>query len=74
MNTHADNYKDLVETLIDIFHVSGFNMGIKVHFHMNHLDEVPANIGYVSNGNDGRFPQNITVRWRDMKVDGKHMR
>ena len=60
-NTSAANYKDLVETLLDSFHVLGCNMSIKVHFLMSHLNEFPANLGDVSDEHGERFHQDIKV-------------
>ena len=56
-NTKAANYKDLVETLLDSFHVLGCNMSIKVHFLKSHLNEFPANLGDVSDEHGKRFHQ-----------------
>ena len=60
-NTKTANYKDLVETLLDSFYVLGFNMNIKVHFLMSHLNEFPANLGHVSDEHGERFHKDIKV-------------
>lgn len=60
-NEKAENYKDLVETLLDSFHHLGCNMSIKVHFLMSHLDAFPANLGDVSDEQGERFHQDIKV-------------
>ena len=58
-NTMAANYKDLVETLLDSFHVLGCNMSIKVHFLKSHLNEFPANLGDMSDEHGERLHQDI---------------
>ena len=46
-NRKADNYKDIVQRLLDNF--LGINMSIKLHFLHSHLDRFPENLGDVSN-------------------------
>ena len=60
-NTKTANYKDLVETLLDSFHVLGCNMSIKVHFLKSHLNEFPANLGDMSDEHGKRLHQDIKV-------------
>ena len=38
-NKKAENYKDLIQTLLKNFHRLGCNMSIKVHFLNSHLDK-----------------------------------
>ena len=55
-NDKAENYKDLVETMLHSYNCLGSNMSIKVHFLNSHLNEFAANLG------DGeRFHQDIKV-------------
>ena len=56
-NTKTANYKDLVETLLDSFHVLGCSITIKVHFLKSHLNEFAANPGEVSDEHGQRFHQ-----------------
>ena len=60
-NRKADNYKDIVQKLLDNFQALGINMSIKVHFLHSHLDRFPENLGDVSVGQGERFHQDIKV-------------
>ena len=58
-NYRADNYKETVNNMLGNFRILGINMGIKVHFLHNHLDQFPENLGDVSNEQGERFQQDI---------------
>ncbi len=60
-NEKAENYKDVVERMLQSYHRLGCNMSIKVHFLNSHLDEFPANLGDVSDEHGERFHQDIKV-------------
>ena len=60
-NEKAENYKDVVETMLQSYHNLGCNMSIKVHFLNSHLDKFPANLGDVSDEHGERFHQDIKV-------------
>ena len=60
-NEKAENYKDVVETMLQSYHNLGCNMSIKVHFLNSHLDKFPANLGDVSHEHGERFHQDIKV-------------
>ena len=47
-NRKADNYKYIVQKLLDNFQALGINMSISVHFPHSHLDRFPGNVGNVS--------------------------
>ena len=77
VNRKADNYKDIVQKLLDNFQALGINMSRKVHFLHSHLDRLPENLGDVSVEQVERFHQDIKVmeeryqgRW-DKKNDVK---
>ena len=77
-NRQADNYKDIVQKLLDNFQALGINMSIKVHFLHSHLDRFPENLGDVSDEQGERFHQDIKVmeeryqgRW-DKKIMSDH--
>ena len=76
VNTKAANYKNLVETLLDSFHVLGCN--IKVHFLKRHLNKFPANLGDVSDEQTRQvFPHTMAnYCWSDQRdcVNMKHTR
>ena len=44
-NRKADNYKDIVQKLLDNFQALAINMSIKVHFLHSHFDRSPENLG-----------------------------
>ena len=44
----ADNYKEIVNSMLGNFRILGINMSIKVHFLRSHLDRFPENLGDVS--------------------------
>ena len=58
-NYRADNYKETVNNMLGNFRILGINMGIKVHFLHNYLDQFPENLGDVSNEQGERFQQDI---------------
>ena len=58
-NKKAENYKDLVESLLLNFKNLGSNISIKVHFLHSHLDRFPENCGDVSDEQGERFHQDI---------------
>ena len=58
-NKKAENYKDLIQTLLKNFHRLCCNMSIKVHFLNSHLDKFPENLGDISDEQGERFHQDI---------------
>lgn len=60
-NTKADNYKELVENLLQAYKNLGCNMSLKIHFLHNHLDFFPPNCGAVSDEHGERFHQDIAT-------------
>ena len=60
-NSKADNYKDIVQKLLDNFQALGINMSIKVHFLHSHLDRFPENLDDVSDEQGDRVHQDIKV-------------
>lgn len=60
-NRKSEDYKELVESLMESFHVLGCNMSIKMHFLNSHLEQFPANLGDVSDEQGERFHQDIKV-------------
>ena len=57
----ANNYKDVLQNLLDNFQALGINMSIKVHYLHSHLDRFRENLGDVSNEQGERFHQDIKV-------------
>ena len=44
-NTKSDDYRNIVETMLENYHKLGCNMSIKVHFLNSHLELFPDNLG-----------------------------
>ena len=45
VNTKSDDYRNIVETMLENYHKLGCNMSIKVHFLNSHLEQFPDNLG-----------------------------
>ena len=58
-NKKSEDYKQLVQSMIESFQVLGCNMSIKMHFLNSHLEQFPANLGDVSDEQGERFHQDI---------------
>ncbi|GBM69575.1 hypothetical protein AVEN_219204-2-1, partial [Araneus ventricosus] len=54
-NDKAENYTDLVEGMLALFHDIGYNMSLKIHFLDSHLNFFPDNCGQVSDEHGGCF-------------------
>lgn len=65
----ADNYKDLVEDLLQNFKNLGCRMSLKIHFLHSHLDFFPKNLGDVSDEQRERFHRDI--RTMEERYHGK---
>ena len=71
-NHKAENFEELVETMLINFHDLGANMSIKVHYLFSHLDRFPENLGDLSKEQGERFHQDFKTmeeryqgRWDD---------
>ena len=60
-NTKSDDYRNVVETMLENYHKLGCNMSIKVLFLNSHLEQFPDNLGVVSDEQAERFHQDIKV-------------
>jgi len=60
-NIKSQNFKELVETLLEGFRNIQCNMSVKVHFLHSHLDYFPENFGAFSEEQGERFHQDIKV-------------
>ena len=58
-NYMDQNYKNIVENMLQKFQKLGCNMSVKVHFLHCHLDLFPENFGCVSEEQGERFHQDI---------------
>jgi hypothetical protein len=66
----ADNYAELVETLLQRFQKMGSRMSLKIHFLHSHLDFFPSNLGDVSDEHGERFHQDISLM--EKRYQGKY--
>jgi len=57
--TKAENYKTLVDNLLNSYEKHGCNMSLKMHFLHIHLDFFPPNLGDVSDEHGEKFHQTI---------------
>jgi len=55
----AENYRELVDGLVDAHHKMGCSMLLKVHVPRAHLDKLKDNIGDYPKGQGERFHQNV---------------
>ena len=62
-NDKAENYVELVDSMLESYKQLGAYMSIKVHFLFSHLDKFPENLGSVSDEQGERFHQDM----RDME-------
>lgn len=60
-NERAENYIELVESMLMAYQKFGCRMSLKMHFLHSHLDFFPANLGSVSDEHGERFHQDIAV-------------
>ena len=60
-NAKSENYKDIVENMIQAYKIMGCNMSLKIHFLSSHLDFFPENLGAVSDEHGERFHQDISI-------------
>ena len=60
-NVKAENYKELVEDMLNAYHTMGCNTSLNIHFLHSHLDFFPANLGAASDEHGERFRQDIST-------------
>ena len=58
-NRKAENYKELVQTMLANYKSLGCRMSIKMHFLDSHLEYFPKNLGALSEEQGERFHQDI---------------
>jgi hypothetical protein len=58
-NVKAENYKELVEDLLNAYQTMGCNTSSKINFLRSHLDFFPPNLGAVSDEHGERFHPDI---------------
>jgi hypothetical protein len=60
-NIRAENYKELTEDILSLYHKLDCNMSLKIHMLHSHLDFFPDNCGMVSDEHGERFLQEIAT-------------
>ena len=60
-NIGADNYKELIEDMLSLYHKLGCNMSLKIHMLHSHLDFFLDNCDMVSDEHSERFHQKIAT-------------
>jgi hypothetical protein len=60
-NFKAENFRELVQELVDSYEQLECNMWLTMHFLFSHLDFFPLNCGSVSDEYGEHFHQNISV-------------
>lgn len=54
-NVRTENYKELVEVTLSLYHKFGCKMSLKIHFLQSHLDLFPINCNMVSDKHGEQF-------------------
>ena len=60
-NTHASNYTEIVQKLLESYKALRCNMNIKLHYLHCHLTELPKNLRDVSDEQDEQFHQYLKI-------------
>lgn len=58
-NNRADNYEELIETMLESFKIMGCRMSQKLHMLHSHLDQFKDNMGAYSEEQGERFHQDV---------------
>jgi hypothetical protein len=69
-NIRAENYKELIEDMLSLYHKLGCNMSLQIHTLHSHLDFFPDNCGMFSAEHGELFIRKLQ-RWRnDIRESG----
>jgi hypothetical protein len=60
-NIRAENYKELIEDMLSLYHKLGCNMSLNILMLHSHLNFFPDNCGMASDEHDERFYQEIAT-------------
>ena len=63
VNIRAENYKQLIEDMLSLYHKLGCNMSLKTHMLHSHFDIFPDTCGMVSDEHGELFIRKLQ-RWR----------
>ena len=70
-NKRSQNYKDIVQDMINSLKLIGVNMSLKIYFLKDHLDDFPPNCGDYSEEMGEKFHQDI--KSMEDRYDGKNL-
>jgi hypothetical protein len=68
-NVKTEDYKELVEDVLNAYQNVGCNMSLEIQFLHSHLDFFPPNLSAVSDEHGGRFHLDISTT--DRRYAGK---
>jgi hypothetical protein len=68
-NIRAENYKELIDDVLSLYHKLGYKMSLKIHMLHSHLNFSPDNCGMASDEHGERFHQEIATM--EKKYQGK---
>jgi len=71
-NKRDENYREIINNLIDNYHTMGCRMSIKLHFLHSHLDFFSENMGDISDEHGERFHQDIKSMEKRYQGTGMH--
>ena len=69
-NIRAENYKELIEDMLSLYHKLGCNMSLKIRMLQSHLDFFPDNCGMVSDEHGELFIRKLQIWRNDIRESG----
>ena len=69
-NVRAENYKELVEDMLSMYHKLGCNMSLKIHFLHSHLDFFPTTAAWLVMSTVNVFTKTLQLWRHDIRETG----
>jgi hypothetical protein len=69
-NIRAENYKELIENMLSLYHKIGCNMSLQIHILHSHFDFFPDNCGMVSGEHGELFIRKLLGCRNDIRKSG----
>ena len=69
-NIRAENYKELIEDMLSLYHKLSCNMSLKIHMLLSDLDFFPDNCGMFSNENGELSVRKLRIWRNDIRESG----
>jgi len=66
----AENYKELIEDVLSLYHKLSCNMSLKIHMLLSDLDFFPDNCGMFSNENGELSVRKLRIWRNDIRESG----